>query len=81
MKYTWGHSLTCCSIEADSEGVSQSFLKFFDPGVNLVVQDDQNNKGTNNVEEQVHPQDINLHKHKKAKNCYFLVLDLLTSNS
>ena len=30
--------------------------------MDLVVEGDKNNEGTNNVEKQVHPQDVNLHK-------------------
>ena len=57
---TWSDSLTGRSVEADPEGVGQSFLEFLDPGVNLVVQDDQDHERTDDVEEQVHPQNVNL---------------------
>ncbi len=37
----------------------KSFIAFV-PGVNFVVEDDEDDKGADDVEEQVHPEDIDL---------------------
>ena len=47
-------------VEANSEGVSQGLLELLDPGVDLVVEDDQDDEGPDDHEEQVHPEDVDL---------------------